>query len=68
MKFKEARISKGLTQEELASALGISRTTVSMWEVGSALPRADRLPDIANLLGCTIDELIGNKPSNGNAK
>lgn len=58
MKLKELRQSKKLTQIEIATELEVSRTTVSMWESGSALPRADKLIKLADILGCTVDELL----------
>ncbi|MGN0163413.1 MAG: helix-turn-helix domain-containing protein [Candidatus Ornithomonoglobus sp.] len=55
--IKHKRMSKGLTQDELANKLGIKRTTVSMWETGKSNPTADRLLDVAQVLECTVDEL-----------
>lgn len=64
MTLCELRETAGLTQEAVAAHLGIQRTTVSMWESGSAMPRADKLPDIARLYNCTIDDLFGQEPTN----
>lgn len=58
MTFKEARIKAGLTQEEVAQKLGLNRSTIARWETGIGLPRADSLADIADVLGCTIDDLL----------
>ncbi|MDP3486685.1 MAG: helix-turn-helix transcriptional regulator [Bacillota bacterium] len=52
------REAKGLTQCQLATAMGVDQTAVSQWERGETLPRADRLPDLAKILGCTIDQLL----------
>lgn len=52
------RLSKKMTQDDVAMELCVSRTTVSMWENGSALPRADKLPQLAKIFGCTIDDLF----------
>lgn len=52
------RKSKNLTQEQLANKIGVKRTTVSMWESGESSPRATLLPKIADVLGCTVDELL----------
>lgn len=57
MRIKELRMSANLTQEQLANVLGVNRSAVAMWESGEALPRADKLPELAKILGCTIDEL-----------
>lgn len=47
-----------ITQSELAQILGVSQANISQWEKGEALPRADKLPVIAQALHCTIDELF----------
>lgn len=58
MQIRKLRRSKGLTQKQLADEIGVTRTTVAMWESGSSYPRTDLLPKIAALLGCTIDDLF----------
>lgn len=58
MSFKTARERSGLTQRDLAAALGIDQSTVSLWEVGKTRPRAKLLPKLAVLLDCTVDELL----------
>lgn len=56
--ISEKRRSKNLTQQVLADMLGVKRSTVAMWETGTSLPRADLLPKLADVLGCTVDELL----------
>ncbi len=51
------RKAVGLTQAQLAEALGVERATVTMWELGNSWPSARVLPQIADLLVCSIDEL-----------
>lgn len=46
------------TQAELAEELGVSQANVSQWESGTAFPRADKLPELAKALDCSIDELF----------
>ncbi len=58
MSFKSAREGRGLSQQELAQELGVDQSTVSLWESGKTKPRANLLPKVAKLLGCTIDELL----------
>lgn len=53
-----ARKAASCTQTQLADKLGISQSTIAMWETGKAYPRADMLPAIAMALGCTIDALF----------
>lgn len=58
MNIKLARETKNLTQKNLAEIIGVARSTVAMWETGEVLPRADKLPKLAEILGCTVDELL----------
>ena len=57
-KLQELRKSKGLTQEELAESLFVSRTAVSKWESGRGYPSIDSLKEISRYFSVTIDELI----------
>lgn len=57
-KLQELRKSNGLTQEELAQALYVSRTAVSKWESGRGYPNIDSLREISRFFSITIDELI----------
>ncbi|MBR5134473.1 MAG: helix-turn-helix transcriptional regulator [Clostridia bacterium] len=59
-KLQELRKQKGLTQEELASALFVSRTAVSKWESGRGYPNIDSLKTTAAFFGITIDELLSS--------
>lgn len=47
----------GLTQAELADALGVTRASVSLWETGQTYPSAAFLPKMADLLLCSIEAL-----------
>ena len=51
------RRAAGLTQQELAEAVGVSRSLVAMIETGQAWPISSILPAMAEMLGCSIDEL-----------
>ncbi|MFR5875572.1 MAG: helix-turn-helix domain-containing protein [Eubacterium sp.] len=55
------RKEKGLTQAVLAETLNISNRTVSKWENGDGFPDITILPDIAETLGVTVDELLEGK-------
>ena len=57
-KLQELRKAKGLTQEELAQALFVSRTAISKWESGRGYPNIDSLKAIAKYFSITIDELL----------
>lgn len=56
--IRDLRVSKGLTQIALANLIGTTRSAVAMWESGTSSPRADKLPELARILGCTVDELL----------
>lgn len=55
--IRPRRRAAGMTLEDLAAAVGCSLQAVSCWERGQTMPTADRLPQLARALGCTIDEL-----------
>ena len=55
--LRRLRHAKGLTQEQLAAALGVSIQSISRWECGNTLPDGMLLPDIARLYGVTVDDL-----------
>ena len=59
-KLQELRKNKGLTQEELAEALYVSRTAISKWESGRGYPSIDSLKEIAKYFSVTIDELLSS--------
>ncbi|MEE0946879.1 MAG: helix-turn-helix transcriptional regulator [Acutalibacteraceae bacterium] len=60
-KLQELRRQKGITQEELAESLFVSRTAISKWESGRGYPSIDSLKAIAEFFGITIDELLSGK-------
>ena len=57
-KLQELRKNRGITQEELAEALYVSRTAVSKWESGRGYPSIDSLKEISNYFTITIDDLL----------
>ena len=60
VKLQELRKSKGLTQEELAQKLFVSRTAISKWESGRGYPSIDSLKEIAKFFSISIDELLSS--------
>ena len=57
-KLQELRKQRGLTQEELAEKLYVSRTAISKWESGRGYPNIESLKAIAKFFGITVDELL----------
>ena len=60
-KLQALRKQKGLTQEELAEALHVSRTAVSKWESGRGYPNIDSLKGTAAFFGVTVDALLSGE-------
>jgi len=60
-KLQELRKSRGLTQEELAEALYVSRTAVSKWESGRGYPSIDSLKELSSYFSVTIDDLLSGE-------
>lgn len=60
-KLQELRKNRGLTQEELAEALYVSRTAVSKWESGRGYPSIDSLKVISRYFSVTIDDLLSGE-------
>lgn len=57
-KLQELRKNRGLTQEELAEALFVSRTAISKWETGRGYPGIDSLKALSEYFSVTIDDLL----------
>ena len=57
-----ARHQKKITQEELASYIGVSKAAVSKWESGISFPDITILPRLATYFNISIDELLGYEP------
>ena len=60
-KLQELRKSRGLTQEELAEALYVSRTAISKWESGRGYPSIDSLKNISAYFSVSIDALLSSE-------
>lgn len=59
--IKSLRERAGLTQLELATALNVRQASVSRWESGDSMPSADKLPELAKIFGCRIEDLYDIK-------
>ena len=60
-KLQELRKNKGLTQEELAQILYVSRTAISKWESGRGFPNIESLKSISKYFSVSLDELLSNE-------
>ncbi len=60
-KLQELRKRRGITQEELAGALYVSRTAVSKWESGRGVPNIESLKTISKYFSVSIDELLSGE-------
>lgn len=59
MRIKELREAAGLSQADVVRAMGVDQAAVFKWENGISMPRAAKLPLLADLFGCSIDDLFG---------
>ncbi|MBP3802199.1 MAG: helix-turn-helix transcriptional regulator [Clostridia bacterium] len=57
-KLKKLRKEEGLTQEQLAEKLNVSRQAITKWETGEGVPDIENIKQISNLFNVTIDELL----------
>lgn len=57
-KLKEIRKHKGLSQEQLAEKIGVSRQAITKWETGKGLPDVENMVIIAEIFKTTLDELL----------
>ena len=61
--LKSARMKAGMTQEQIASAVGVAVTTYSNWELGKREPNVLKIKALAKVLGVTGDYLLGLEPT-----
>ncbi len=59
--IKRLRERAGLTQAQLAEKVGASQSAVALWETGARMPRADKLPKLAEVLGCSVADLFNTE-------
>lgn len=59
--FTYLRKKSGYTQSDVSQRIGVDQSAVAKWEAGISYPKADKLPKLAKLYGCTIDQLLGHE-------
>lgn len=62
MRIRELREAAGLSRADVVRAMNVDPAAVCRWESGKVLPRASKLPALADLFHCTIDDLYGREP------
>lgn len=61
-RIRELRMAKNMTQAEFAERLGYSsNSAIAMWETGQRKPPSDKLPEIARVLECGINDLYSHE-------
>ncbi len=58
-RIKFLREQRGMTQQELAKQLHVTRSSVNAWELGISIPSAQSLIDLSNILGVSTDVILG---------
>lgn len=66
--IRELRKQRGMMQERLAEALGVSVAAVSKWERGAATPELGYIVELAELFGVSVDALIGYRVQSGECR
>lgn len=56
--MEKLRKALKLSQEAVAEQMGVTQASVSAWECGIAVPRTDKLPKLAKVLGCRVEDLF----------
>lgn len=56
--FKKARIKAGLTQQQVANALGLDRSAIAHYEMGDSMPNARNLQKICEMMNITLEYLL----------
>jgi transcriptional regulator with XRE-family HTH domain len=67
-KLQGLRKSKGISQEQLAELLDVSRQSISKWESGQNYPEVDKLIKLSDLFKITLDELLKDKVNSSKAE
>jgi len=63
MRIKQLREAAGMSQRELGERIGISGPAVAMWESGENRPSLTNLEKLADVLGVSIDAILGRDPA-----
>ena len=58
--LKAARVNKDLTQQDVATALNVTKKTVGAWATGKTMPKVDKIDALCLLLGVNYDDIQWN--------
>lgn len=58
-RLRVLRIDRRLSREELAAKAGLNKSTIDSWEAGRNCPQLDKALEVADVLGVTLNELVG---------
>jgi transcriptional regulator with XRE-family HTH domain len=58
LRIRELRKARGMTQADLAKLVGVDQSAVAQWETGTSGPHRKNLAKLAQILECTVDELL----------
>lgn len=67
-RIRRARVKAGLTQQQLADKLGLTRPTITQWETGATTPHAKKLEELAKALGLPRLEIFGRSDVDRNVR
>ena len=59
-RLRELRLDSGLSQQDVADKLNVTRVSVGKWEAGTSVPRPNKLEELASLFGTTVSYLLGD--------
>jgi len=66
--LRDLRTARGLSMDAVGKELGVSRQAVFQWETGDTWPATPLLPKLAQVLGCSIDDLFAGDQGDYNKK
>ncbi|HAB97098.1 MAG TPA: XRE family transcriptional regulator [Enterococcus sp.] len=61
--LKNHRVTQQMSQEEVATKILVTRTSISNWETGKTVPDSLNLLKLSTLYGCSVDELLKKEPA-----
>lgn len=64
-RIRNLRLAKGLTMDELANEIGVTKSRVNMWENAGSVPKEDVLIKLSRFFGVSVDYLLGNDDMEG---